>query len=96
MSSDKNSVSRDKSNETGGESKARDVAAKLDHATEPLGGTSEMTSEAEVGYTEEDVEERAQDAADGEGVSLYRNPDGSHIAIDESAAEEPESDSGNR
>lgn len=81
-------MSRDTSNETSGEKKARDVAETLDKTTEPLGGTSQIHSHAQVGYTEEDVERRAGDAAAQEGVSLYRNPDGSHTAIDESAAEE--------
>lgn len=81
-------MNRDKSGESSGESKARDVAAKLDEVTEPLGGTSEVESHTEVGYTEGDVENRAQEAADGEGVTLYRNPDGSHTAVDESKVDD--------
>ncbi|MCF2585843.1 hypothetical protein [Brevibacterium sp. UCMA 11752] len=84
-------MTREQRDESGAENKARDVAAKLDEATEPLGGTSEMDSHAKVGYTEDNVEDRAQDAAEGEGVTLYRNPDGSHTAIDESAAQDDES-----
>lgn len=80
-------MSRDTSDETSGEKKARDVAEKLDKTAEPLAGTSQVDSHAKVGYTEEDVERRAGDAAAEEGVSLYRNADGSHTAIDESAAE---------
>ncbi|SDS14733.1 hypothetical protein SAMN04489751_1336 [Brevibacterium sandarakinum] len=85
-------MSRDTSNESGGEKKMRDVAAKLDEKTEPLGGTSQVESHAKVGYTEEDVENRAKDAADQEGVNLYRNPDGSHTAVDESAIDEAETE----
>ncbi|GAA1854142.1 hypothetical protein [Brevibacterium marinum] len=81
-------MSRDTRDESGGEKKARDVAEKLDKTAEPLAGTSQLHSHAQVGYTEEDVERRAGEAAAEEGVSLYRNPDGSHTAIDESAAEE--------
>lgn len=81
-------MSRDKSDETSGENKARDAAEKLDEVTEPLGGTSEMESHAKVGYTVDHVEERAEAAAEEEGVTLYRNPDGSHTAIDESNAAE--------
>lgn len=39
-----------------------------------------------VGYTEDGSEVRLQSTADHEGVKLYRNPDGSHDAIDESKA----------
>lgn len=73
--------------ESTNESKARGVARKLDEATEPLGGTSQVESHAKVGYTEEDVENRAQDAAEEQGVSLHRNPDGSHTAVDETQSE---------
>ena len=85
---------RDKSDESPAEEKARDVAAKLDETAEPLAGTSDMESHAEVGYTEQNVEERAQRAADEEGVTLHRNPDGSHTAIDESKAAEVTPSSG--
>ena len=82
--------SRDISNESTGEKKARDAAAKLDEATEPLGGTSEVDSQTQVGYTEENVEDRAQDTAADIGVTLHRNPDGSHTAVDESAVKAAE------
>lgn len=85
---------RDKSDESPAEEKARDVAAKLDETAEPLAGTSDMESHAEVGYTEQNVEERAQRAADEEGVTLHRNPDGSHTAIDESKTAEATPSSG--
>ncbi|WP_241242613.1 pyridoxamine 5'-phosphate oxidase family protein [Brevibacterium aurantiacum] len=85
--------SRDISNESTGEKKARDAAAKLDEATEPLGGTSEVDSQTQVGYTEENVEDRAQDTAADIGVSLHRNPDGSHTAVDESAVQAAERES---
>lgn len=84
--------SRDISNESTGEKKARDAAAKLDEATEPLGGTSEVDSQTQVGYTEENVEDRAQDTAADIGVTLHRNPDGSHTAVDESAVKAAEKD----
>src|SRR5699024_369109 len=89
-------VNRDTSDESAAEKKARDVAAKLDETTEPLGGTSNMESHARVGYTEQNVEDRAQTAAEEEGVTLHRNPDGSHTAIDESKAAEatPKPDTG--
>ncbi|SMX81822.1 pyridoxamine 5'-phosphate oxidase family protein [Brevibacterium aurantiacum] len=83
---------RDTSNESTGEKKARDAAAKLDEATEPLGGTSEVDSQTQVGYTEENVEDRAQDTAADIGVTLHRNPDGSHTAVDESAVQAAEND----
>jgi general stress protein 26 len=85
---------RDKSDESPAEEKARDIASALDEATEPLGGTSSMESHAEVGYTENNVEERAQNTAAEEGVTLHRNPDGSHTAIDESKAAEATPSSG--
>ncbi|SDS91029.1 hypothetical protein SAMN04489752_2829 [Brevibacterium siliguriense] len=37
-----------------------------------------------VGYREDSSEERLQATAEHEGVKLYRNPDGSHLAVDES------------
>lgn len=84
---------RDKSDESSAEAKARDVAAKLDEAAEPLAGTSNMNSHAEVGYTEQNVEARAQNAAEEEGVTLHRNPDGSHTAVDDSKVAEATSSS---
>lgn len=66
------------------EDKARGVAAKLDKSAEKVGGTSEVASGVKVGYTEDSVEERAHDAADEQGVTLHRNADGSHTAVDES------------
>lgn len=84
---------RDTSDESPAEEKARDVAAKLDEAAEPLAGTSDMKPQAEVGYTERNVEARAQNAADAEGVTLHRNPDGSHTAVDESKIAEAGPDS---
>ncbi|SDR78146.1 hypothetical protein SAMN04489751_0430 [Brevibacterium sandarakinum] len=39
-----------------------------------------------VGYTEDSSEARLQSTATHEGIKLYRNPDGSHEAIDESQA----------
>ncbi|TGD33239.1 hypothetical protein EB835_01730 [Brevibacterium sp. S22] len=37
-----------------------------------------------VGYREDSSEERLRSTAEHEGVKLYRNPDGSHRAVDES------------
>jgi general stress protein 26 len=89
-------VNRDTSDESAAEKKARDVAAKLDETSATFAGTSNMESHARVGYTEQNVEDRAQTAAEEEGVTLHRNPDGSHTAIDESRAAEatPKSDTG--
>ena len=83
-------LSRNTNDESSAESKARDVAQKLDEATEPLGGTSHMESHTKVGYTEEDVESRAQDTAKQQGVSLHRNSDGSHTAVDETRSQQGE------
>ncbi|WP_413336641.1 pyridoxamine 5'-phosphate oxidase family protein [Brevibacterium sp. GP-SGM9] len=77
---------RDTTDESRGESAARDAAATLDKATEKIGGTSDVDSGVQVGYTEENVEARASAAAQSQGATLYRNSDGSHTAIDESAA----------
>src|SRR5699024_4068900 len=89
-------VNRDTSDESAAEKKARDVAAKLDETSATFAGTSNMESHARVGYTEQNVEDRAQTAAEEEGVTLHRNPDGTHTAIDESRAAEatPKSDTG--
>lgn len=80
-------MSRNTDDESNAETKARDVAAKLDEVAEKLGGTSDMESGASVGYTEDDSEERSQEAADDQGVTLHRNADGSHTAVDESQSE---------
>lgn len=68
----------------GAEDKLRGAAAKLDETAEKLGGTSNVDSGVEVGYTEDSAEDRAQEAADEQGVTLHRNADGSHTAVDES------------
>ncbi|WP_350270349.1 hypothetical protein AAFP32_01640 [Brevibacterium sp. CBA3109] len=68
----------------GAEDKLRGVAAKLDETAEKLGGTSNVDSGVEVGYTEDSPEDRAQEAAGEQGVTLRRNADGSHTAVDES------------
>ena len=81
----KGSIMSRNRNESNGEETARDAAAGLDHATEKIGGTSDIEEGAKVGYTEENVEVRAQETATAEGFTLYRNPDDSHTAIDESA-----------
>lgn len=78
----------------GAEDKLRGVAAKLDETAEKLGGTSEVASGVEVGYTEDPVEERAQDTADEQGVTLHRNADGSHSAVDETLQNFDETDQG--
>src|SRR5699024_3685202 len=68
----------------------------LDETSATFAGTSNMESHARVGYTEQNVEDRAHTAAEEEGGTLHRNPDGSHTAIDESRAAEatPKSDTG--
>lgn len=40
-----------------------------------------------VGYTEDCSEKRLIATAEHEGVRLYCNPDGSHIAVDESKSQ---------
>lgn len=65
-------------------SKLDEVAAKASGPDVSYGSTP--------GYVQENVEDHAQAAAEHEGVTLYRNPDGSHEAVDESKAP-PESDS---
>ncbi len=79
-------MNRDKSTEGRGEEKARDAAAFLDETTEKFAGTSNIAPGEKGGYTEGDVETRARDAAASQGANLYRNPDGSHTAVDESQA----------
>lgn len=82
-------MSRDTDNESTGETKARDAAAKLDETAEKLAGTSNVApGGTEVGHTERNVEERAQQTAEEEGVTLHRNADGSHSALDESQADD--------
>ncbi|WP_344259285.1 pyridoxamine 5'-phosphate oxidase family protein [Brevibacterium celere] len=81
-------MSRNTNNEGAGEEKARDAADGLDRATEKFAGTADIEEGAKTGYTEVDVESRAQETATAEGFTLYRNPDGSHTAIDESATVE--------
>ena len=80
-------MTRNKDDESAAESAARDAAAKLDEATEKIGGTSNVASGAEVGYTEDESDERLQAVADEIGVTLHRNPDGSHTAVDESQSD---------
>ncbi|WP_309132849.1 hypothetical protein [Brevibacterium sp.] len=74
------------------EKKLRDATHSLDEKLEPVAGTSDMESGAKVGYQEDDSEERLQQVADQEGVTLIRNQDGSHTAIDESKADLDDSD----
>lgn len=56
---------------------------KLDEVASKASGP-DVSYGSTPGYVEGDVEEDAQAAADHEGVKLYRNPDGSHEAVDES------------
>ncbi|SDR72378.1 General stress protein 26 [Brevibacterium siliguriense] len=79
-------MNRDKNTESRGEEKARDAAAVLDETTEKFAGTSNIAPGEKGGYNEEDVEARAKDVAASQGANLYRNPDGSHTAVDESAS----------
>ncbi|RBP63649.1 hypothetical protein DFO66_10979 [Brevibacterium sanguinis] len=70
------------------EKKLRDAAQGLDESLEPVAGTSDMESGADAGYQEDDSEERLQQVADEQGVTLIENADGSHTAIDESKADD--------
>lgn len=78
-------MSRDTSDESKGETVARDAAAKLDETAEKIGGTSNIDTNTEVGYIDEaKAESLAKHAADEQGVTLHRNADGSHSAVDDS------------
>jgi hypothetical protein len=72
----------------------RKIMTAETHRSSKLAETIEKFSKAfksanigqgqKVGYREDSSEERLQATAEHEGVKLYRNPDGSHLAVDES------------
>lgn len=74
------------------EDKLRKAAEKLDETFEPVAGTSDIADSADVGYTEDKSEERLDQVASEQGVTLKQNPDGSHTATDESPADESRTD----
>lgn len=63
--------------------KAQQVNERLDEFASKASGP-DVAYGATPGYVLDDPEGKAQAAADGEGVTLYRNADGSHTAVDES------------
>ncbi|WP_210603735.1 hypothetical protein [Brevibacterium oceani] len=63
--------------------KAQQVNERLDEFASKASGP-DVAYGATPGYVLDDPEGKAQAAADGEGVTLYRNADGSHEAVDES------------
>lgn len=63
--------------------KAEKINEKLDEVASKASGP-DVSYGSTPGYAQENVEDDAQAAAEGEGVKLYRNPDGSHEAVDES------------
>lgn len=77
------------------QTRAERINEKLDEAASKASGP-DVSYGSTPGYVQENVEERAQAAAEHEGVKLYRNPDGSHEAVDESKAtlrtDSPDSD----
>lgn len=73
----------DQQNSRGQPTKPEKINSKLDEVASKASGP-DVSYGSTPGYVEHNVEASAQAAADGEGVTLYRNPDGSHEAIDES------------
>ena len=65
------------------QNKAEEINSKLDEAASRASGP-DVSYGSTPGYVQDNVEEDAQAAAEDEGVTLYRHPDGSHEAIDES------------
>lgn len=65
------------------QNKTEKINEKLDEVGSKAVGPN-VSYGSTPGYAEEHHEEEAQAAAEGEGVKLYRNPDGSHQAVDES------------
>ena len=82
---------RDMTDDQDQRKKIEKINDKLDEVASKASGP-DVSYGSTPGYVQEHVEEEAQTAADGEGVKLYRNPDGSHEAIDESKID-PEADS---
>lgn len=65
------------------EKKSETLNDKLDEFASKASGPN-VSYGSTPGYVEDISEEDAQKAAAEEGATLYRNPDGSHEAIDES------------
>ncbi|UVI37351.1 hypothetical protein [Brevibacterium spongiae] len=70
----------------------KDPQNKIDRVHEKLDEFASKASGPDVaygstpGYDEKPTEDELKKAAEAEGVTLHRRPDGSHEAIDESAA----------
>ncbi|AZL08933.1 hypothetical protein CXR26_06575 [Brevibacterium aurantiacum] len=73
------------------QTKADEINSRLDEAASKASGP-DVSYGSTPGYVQDNVEEDAQAAAEDEGVTLYRHPDGSHEAVDETKMT-PESDS---
>ncbi len=69
--------------------KAQKVNERLDEFAAKASGP-DVAYGATPGYTAEDTEADAREAADSEGVTLYRNADGTHEAVDESNLPDPD------
>ncbi|MGC2940246.1 MULTISPECIES: hypothetical protein [unclassified Brevibacterium] len=70
----------------------KDPQHKIDKINDKLDEFASKASGPDVsygstpGYAEDPSEDELKNAAEAEGVTLHRRPDGSHEAIDESAA----------
>lgn len=73
------------------QSQSDKINSKLDEVAAKASGP-DVSYGSTPGYVQENVEDHARAAAEHEGATLYRNPDGSHEAIDESKTA-PEADS---
>ncbi|HJF77675.1 MAG TPA: hypothetical protein K8V63_13030 [Brevibacterium linens] len=71
-------------NQTDPQTKIDKINDKLDEFASKASGP-DVAYGATPGFVEEISEEELQQAAHEDGVTLYRNADGSHEAIDESA-----------
>jgi hypothetical protein len=69
--------------------KVQKVNERLDEFASKASGP-DVAYGSTPGHVLEDPEQKAKDAADGEGVTLYRNADGSHEAMDESNIPDPD------
>lgn len=71
--------------------KAQEVNERLDEFASRASGP-DFSYGSTPGYSDADPEQEAQEAAEAEGVTLYRNTDGSHEAVDESKLPESSED----
>jgi hypothetical protein len=71
--------------------KAQEVNERLDEFASRASGP-DVSYGSTPGYSDVDPEQDAQEAAEAEGVTLYRNTDGSHEAVDESKLPESSED----